>query len=70
MRQPSTTWSTTTLTRTRSIVEHHLKPLLGDIRVNKLTTIDIDDMHRLLTLMWRARRQALTRGAVHRVHVV
>ena len=49
MGQASPAWSSTTLAQTHSIVEHHLKPLLGDIRVNKLTTIDIDDMYRLLS---------------------
>ena len=51
-------------------VEHHLKPLLGDIRVNKLTTIDIDDMYRLLSRCGGHDGRPLTSGTVHRVHVV
>ncbi|MDT5323866.1 MAG: hypothetical protein QOF25_1018, partial [Mycobacterium sp.] len=39
-------WSATTLRQTRSIVE--LQPLLGHIAVNKLTTVDIDDVYRHL----------------------
>ena len=70
MGHASPAWSSTTLAQTRSIVEHHLKPLLGDIRVNKLTTIDIDDMYRLLSRCGGRHGQPLTPGTVHRVHVV
>jgi len=49
MGHASPAWSSTTLAQTRSIVEHHLEPLLGEVRVNKLTTIDIDDMYRWLS---------------------
>ena len=68
--QASPAWSSTTLAQTRSIVEHHLKPQLGDIRVNKLTTIDIDDMYRLLSRCGGRDGRPLTPGTVHRVHVV
>ena len=37
-------WSTSTLRQNRSIIECHLKPLLGHLAVSKLTTVDIDDM--------------------------
>jgi Phage integrase, N-terminal SAM-like domain len=40
-------WWTSTLRRNRSIVERHLKPLLGHLAVNKLTTLDIDDLYRI-----------------------
>jgi Phage integrase, N-terminal SAM-like domain len=33
---------------TRSVIERHLKPLLGHLAVNKLTTLDIDDLYRHL----------------------
>ena len=68
--QASPAWSSTTLAQTRSIVEHHLKPQLGDIRLNKLTTIDIDDMYRLLSRCGGRDGRPLTPGTVHRVHVV
>ena len=70
MGHASPAWSSTTLAQTRSIVEHHLKPLLGDIRVNKLTTIDIDDMYRSLSRSGGRDGRPLTAGTVHRVHVV
>jgi integrase len=70
IRQASSAWSSTTLAQTRSIVEHHLKPLLGEIRVNKLTTIDIDEMCRLLSRCGGRDGRPLTPGTVHRVHVV
>ena len=70
MGHASPAWSSTTLAQTRSIVEHHLKPILGDIRVNKLTTIDIDDMYRSLSRCGGRDGRPLTAGTVHRVHVV
>ena len=62
MGQASSGWSSTTLAQTRSIVEHHLKPLLGDIRVNKLTTIGHRRHVQLVVAMWRARRPAAEPG--------
>ena len=44
----SPTWSTSTLRQNRSVIECHLKPLLGHVAVNKLTTVDIDDVYRHL----------------------
>ena len=70
MTQASSAWSSTTLAQTRSIVEHHLKPILRDIRVNTLTTIDIDDMYRSLSRCRGRDGRPLTPGTVHRVHVV
>ncbi len=70
MGHASPAWSSTTLAQTRSIVEHHLIPILGDIGVNKLTTIDIDDMYRVLSRCGGRDGWPLTAGTVHRVHVV
>jgi Phage integrase, N-terminal SAM-like domain len=63
-------FSSTTLAQIRSIVEHHLKPILGDIVVNKLTTIDIYDMYRSLSRCGGRYGRPLAPGTVHRVHVV
>ena len=69
-------WSPTTIRQTRSVLNRQspnpgrFKPLLGDIRVNKLTTIDIDDMYRLLSRCGGHDGRPLTSGTVHRVHVV
>jgi integrase-like protein len=70
MAHASPAWSSTTLAQTRSIVEHRLKPLLGEMRVNKLTTIDIDDMYRFLPRCGGRDGRPLSPGTVHRVHVV
>jgi hypothetical protein len=70
MGHASPAWSSTTLSQTRSIVEHDLKPLLAEIRVGKLTTIDIDDMYRSLSRCGGRDGRPLTAGTVHRVHVV
>ena len=45
MGQASLACSSTTVVQTRSVVEHHLKPQLGHLRVSKLTTVDIDAMY-------------------------
>ena len=69
-------WSPTTIRQTRSVLNRQspnpgrFKPLLGDIRVNKLTTIDIDDTYRLLSRCGGHDGRPLTSGTVHRVHVV
>jgi hypothetical protein len=36
------------LRQNRSVIECHLKPLIGHLAVNKLTTLDIDDVYRHL----------------------
>jgi integrase len=66
----SPTWSSTTLRQTRSVIEHHLKPLLGHLAVSKLTTVDIDDVYRHLLRAGGAEGRPLAPGTVHRVHVV
>jgi integrase len=63
-------WSTSTLRQNRSIVECHLKPLLGHLAVNKLTTVDIDHVYRHLLGAGGAEGRPLAAGTVHRVHVV
>ena len=66
----SSGWSTSTLRQNRSIIECHLKPLLGHLPVNKLTTVDIDDVYRHLLRAGGAEGRPLAAGTVHRVHVV
>lgn len=39
----SPAWAPTTISHTRSIIDIHLKPHLGHLDVEKLTTVDIDD---------------------------
>ena len=70
MDHASPGWSTTTLRQTRSVIEHHLKPLLGHLAVNKLTTLDIDDVYRHLLRAGGGDGRPLAAGTVHRVHVV
>jgi integrase len=70
MAHASSTWSSTTLRQTRSIIEHHLKRLLGHLAVNKLTTVDIDDLYRHLLRAGGPEGRPLTPGTVHRVDVV
>ena len=66
----SSSWSTSTLRQNRSVIECHLKPLLGHLPVNKLTTADIDDVYRHLLRAGGAEGRPLAAGTVHRVHVV
>ena len=66
----SPAWSTSTLRQNRSVIERHLKPLLGHLAVNKLTTVDIDDVYRHLLRAGGAEGRPLAAGTVHRVHVV
>lgn len=66
----SPAWSTTTLRQTRSVIEHHLKRLLGHVAVNKPTTVDIDDVYRHLLCSGGPEGRPLSPGTVHRVHVV
>jgi Phage integrase, N-terminal SAM-like domain len=55
----SPAWSSTTMRETRSVIERHLKPLLGHLAVNKLTTLDIDDLYRHLLRAGGAEGQPL-----------
>ena len=47
-RTPRPGWSTSTLRQNRGVISVTFKPLLGHLAVNKLTTIDIDDVYRCL----------------------
>src|SRR5262245_45517192 len=66
----SSAWSTSTLRQKRSVIECHLKPLLGHVAVNKLTTVDVDDVYRHLLRAGGTDGRPLAPGTVHRVHVV
>jgi integrase len=66
----SPVWSTSTLRQNRSVIECYLKPLLGHLAVNKLTTVDVDDVYRHLLRAGGAGGRPLAAGTVHRVHVV
>jgi hypothetical protein len=61
---PSPAISSTTLAQTRSIVQHDLKPHLGDTSVHALTTIDIDDVYRWLSRCSGRDGRPLTPGTV------
>jgi hypothetical protein len=63
-------WSTSTQRENRSVIERHLKPLLGHLVVNMLTTVDIDDVYRRLLRAGGAEGRPLAAGTLHRVHVV
>jgi integrase len=62
-------WAVTTARSTRSIIEHHLRPGLGDVRVRELTTVMIDEFYALLRSTG-VDKQSLARGSVQRVHGV
>lgn len=66
----SADWSASTLRETRSLLEHHLKPHLGHLRVAKLTTAEIDDSYAHLRRSGGRNGAPLAAGTVHRVHVV
>ena len=38
-------WAPSTVRQTRSVINHHLQPHLGQVAVAKLTTADIDDLY-------------------------
>ncbi|MGH9011243.1 MAG: tyrosine-type recombinase/integrase [Acidimicrobiia bacterium] len=63
-------WAATTTAQTRSIIECHLAPELGHIRVEKLTTADIDDFYSHLQRGGGRNGRPLGPGTVHRIHVV
>src|SRR5262245_23297383 len=66
----SPAWSTSTLRQNRSVIDCHLKPLLGHLAVSKLTTVDIDDVYRHLLPAGGADGRPVAPATVHRVHVV
>ncbi len=66
----SPNWAATTTAQTRSIIDCHLVPDLGHIRVDKLTTADIDDFYSHLLRGGGRNGRPLGAGTVHRIHVV
>jgi len=66
----SPNWAATTTAQTRSIIDCHLAPDLGHIRVDKLTTSDIDDFYSHLLRSGGHNGRPLGAGTVHRIHVV
>ena len=70
MDQASPNWSATTLRQTASIINHHLKPQIGDIAVTKLTTLDIDTMYLHLLRRGGPSGRALSAATVKQVHGV
>jgi integrase len=63
-------WAATTTSQTRSIIDCHLAPELGHLRVDKLTTTDIDDFYSHLLRSGGRQGRPLGAGTVHRIHVV
>ena len=60
-------WSPSTLRQNRSVVVHHLIPLLGHLRVDDVFTTDIDDLYRHLLVRGGADATPLTAGTVARI---
>jgi integrase len=63
-------WAPTTVLNTRSIIDRHLAPGLGSIRVRDLTTAAIDDFYSQLRINGRHDGKPLSTGTVRRVHGV
>jgi integrase len=63
-------WAPTTVRNTRSIIDRHLAPGLGSVRVRDLTTAAIDDFYSRLRTNGRHDAQPLSTGTVRRVHAV
>jgi integrase len=66
----SPAWAPTTISQTRSIIDVHLKPHLGHLDIEKLTTVDIDDFYGYLLRAGGRRQRPLTPGTVTRIHGV
>jgi integrase len=62
------TWSPTTIGNLTSIVERHLKPVLGDILVGDLTTAIVDGFYNDLRAAGRIDGKPLAVGTVRRIH--
>ncbi len=65
----SLSWAPTTIRQTRSIVDRHLVPHVGEVLVGDLTTADIDTLYAEL-LTGTGDAKGLSGGTVQRVHVV
>lgn len=63
-------WAATTTAQTRSIINSHMAPELGHLRVDKLTTADVDDFYGHLLRAGGRNGRPLGEGTVHRIHVV
>jgi len=66
----SPNWSPTTARQTKSIIDCHLVPSLGDVQLQTLRTEDIDAFYGGLRRCGGRDGQPLSAGTVHRVHVV
>lgn len=63
-------WAATTVRNTRSIVDRHLNPGLGHIRLRELTTVMIDDFCASLRVDGAVEGGPLSAGTVQRIHGV
>jgi integrase len=70
MAASSSEWSASTRRETLSLVEHHLKPHLGEVPVTEVTTADIDLLYVRLQERGGRDGKPLSAGTVRRVHVV
>jgi integrase len=66
----SPNWSPTTTRQTKSVIECHLAPRLGHVKVATLRTEDIDALYGDLRQSGGQYGQPLSPGTVHRIHVV
>ena len=66
----SPNWSPTTARQTKSVIDCHLVPSLGDLQLQTLRTEDIDAFYGELRRRGGRDGQPLSPGTVHRVHVV
>jgi hypothetical protein len=63
-------WAASTASHTRTVIECYLRPHLGHLPVNKITTEDIDDFYAYPIRSGGERDQPLAPGSVARVHGV
>ncbi|MEA2433903.1 MAG: hypothetical protein QOG54_1360 [Actinomycetota bacterium] len=63
-------WAVTTVRSTRSIIDRHLKPGLGEVLVRELSTAMIDGFYASLRVDGAIGGKPLSRGSVQRVHGV
>ena len=66
----SPNWSPTTAYQTKSVINHHLIPRLGDLPLQTLRTEDIDALYGDLQRNGGPNGRPLTPNTVHRIHVV
>jgi hypothetical protein len=66
----SPNWSPTTTRQTKSVIDCHLAPRLGHLKVATLRTEDIDALYGDLRQSGGRDGQPLSSGTVHRIHVV